>query len=72
MISRGEGDAEASRRLSEAFGADPKFYRFYRSVQTYRKSLADSGATLLLSPDADFLRLLIAGPASSLPADASK
>jgi modulator of FtsH protease HflC len=71
-ISRGEGDAEASRRLSEAFGTDPKFYQFYRSVQTYRKSLADSGATLLLSPDADFLRLLIAGPASSLPADASK
>src|SRR5277367_123313 len=71
-ISRGEGDAEASRRLSEAFSQDPKFYQFYRSVQTYRKSLADSGATLLLSPDADFLRLLIAGPASSLPADASK
>ena len=71
-ISRGEGDAEASRRLSEAFGTDPKFYQFYRSVQTYRKSLADSGATLLLSPDADFLRLLIAGPDSSLPTDASK
>ena len=71
-ISRGEGDAEASRRLSEAFGADPKFYQFYRSVQTYRKSLADSGATLLLSPDADFLHLLIAGPATSLSPDAPK
>src|SRR5271167_2090448 len=57
-IARGEGDAEASRRLSEAFGADPKFYQFYRSVQTYRKSLADSGPTLLLSPDASFLRLM--------------
>jgi modulator of FtsH protease HflC len=71
-ISRGEGDAEASRRLSEAFGADAKFYQFYRSVQTYRKSLADSGATLLLSPDADFLRLLVAGPGSELPAAAPK
>jgi membrane protease subunit HflC len=69
-ISRGEGDAQASRRLAEAFGADPKFYEFYRSVQTYRKSLADSGATLLLSPDASFLRLLIAGPESSAPAAA--
>jgi len=41
-------------------------------VQTYRKSLADSGATLLLSPDADFLRLLVAGPATSLLSDAPK
>ncbi len=61
-ISRGEGDAEASRKLAEAFAADPKFFRFYRSVQTYRNALAQSGPTLLLSPDASFLRLMTAGP----------
>jgi membrane protease subunit HflC len=70
-ISRGEGDAEASRRLAEAFSADPKFYQFYRSAQTYRKALADSGPTLLLSPDASFLRLMTAGPDSAPPAPAA-
>ena len=75
-ISRGEGDAEASRRLAEAFSTDPKFYQFYRSAQTYRKALADAGPTLLLSPDASFLRLMTAGPdaapAASALADAPK
>jgi len=66
-ISRGAGDAEASRRLSTAFATDPKFYQFYRSVQTYRKALADSGPTLLLSPDASFLRLMTAGPDAVAP-----
>jgi membrane protease subunit HflC len=70
-ISRGEGDAEASRRLAEAFSADPKFYQFYRSAQTYRKALADAGPTLLLSPDASFLRLMTAGPDAAAPAPAA-
>lgn len=68
-ISRGEGDADASRKLSEAFGANPKFYAFYRAIQTYKKSLAESGATLLLSPDADFLKLLTTGPDAALGPD---
>ncbi len=66
-ISRGAGDAEASRLLADAFAADPGFYRFYRSVQTYKTALAGSGATLLLTPDAEFLRLMSTGP--SLGAD---
>jgi len=61
-ISRGEGDAEANRTLAEAFGKDPSFYQFYRSLETYRRALADSGPTLVLSPDADFLRTLENGP----------
>jgi len=64
-VSRGAGDAEASRLLAEAFGTDPKFYQFYRSLQTYRKSLADSGPTLLLSPEASFLKLLNGGPGAA-------
>ena len=36
-IARGEGDAEANRLLAEAFGKDPKFYQFYRALQTYRQ-----------------------------------
>jgi membrane protease subunit HflC len=61
-ISRGEGDAEASRLLSDAFGQDEKFYQFYRALQTYKRSLADSGATLLLTPTSAFLRLMTSGP----------
>jgi membrane protease subunit HflC len=61
-IARGEGDAEANGLLAEAFGKDPKFYQFYRSLQTYRRALADSGPTLVLSPDADFLRVFKDGP----------
>ena len=61
-ISRGEGDAAANRVLAEAFDKDPGFYQFYRALQTYRSALAESGPTLVLSPDADFLRTLENGP----------
>ncbi len=61
-ISRGEGDAEASRLLSDAFAKDEKFYQFFRALQTYKRSLADSGATLLLTPTSAFLRLMTSGP----------
>lgn len=61
-ISRGEGEAEANRVLAESFGKDAKFYQFYRALQTYRRALAESGPTLVLSPDADFLRVLKDGP----------
>lgn len=61
-ISRGQADAMANQILSEAFGRDPQFYKLYRSLQSYRQALADSGPTLILSPDAEFLRDLKAGP----------
>jgi membrane protease subunit HflC len=59
---RGEGDAEASRLLAEAVKGDPNFYQFYRSLQSYRTALAESGPVLLLTPDAEFLRALKSGP----------
>ena len=61
-IARGVGDAEAGRILAEAYGKDPKFYAFYRSLQTYRRSLADAAPVLVLSPDTEFLRVLKSGP----------
>ena len=62
QIVRGEGDAEASRLLAEAVKGDPNFYQFYRSLQSYRTALAESGPVLLLTPDAEFLRALKSGP----------
>lgn len=61
-ISRGQADAQANQILSDAFGHDPQFYRLYRSLQTYRQALADSGPTLFLSPETEFLRDLKTGP----------
>jgi membrane protease subunit HflC len=65
-ITRGEADGAANGILTKAFGEDPAFYRLYRSLQTYRQALADTGATLVLSPDAAFLHSLKAGPDAAL------
>jgi membrane protease subunit HflC len=55
---RGEGDAEATRIYAEAFGADPEFYSFTRSLKAYQDSFSGSGDVLLLQPDSDFFRYL--------------
>jgi membrane protease subunit HflC len=64
-ITRGEADAEANRILSAAFGKDPQFYKLYRSLQTYRQSLADTQPTMILTPDAAFLRQFRTGPGAA-------
>jgi membrane protease subunit HflC len=64
-IIRGEAEAQANHLFAEAFGKDPQFYKLYRSLQTYRQSLAESAPTLVLSPDAEFLRDFKTGPAPS-------
>ena len=56
-IARGEGDAKATRIYAEAYGSDPDFYSFVRSLQAYRKSI-DGKTTLVLSPDSEFFRFL--------------
>ncbi len=53
---RGEGDGEAIKIYAGAFGQDPEFYSFYRSMLAYRKAMADEDTTLVLSPDSDFFR----------------
>ncbi len=55
---RGQGDALASRIYAEAFGKDPTFFRFYRSMQAYKKTLKADDTTIVLSPDDGFLREL--------------
>jgi membrane protease subunit HflC len=54
---RGEGDAEASRIYADAYGSDPEFYAFFRSLQAYRKALDDQ-TTVVMSPRSGFLRYL--------------
>ena len=54
---RGEGDAEATAIYAAAYGRDPEFYAFTRSLEAYRKAL-DEQTTLVLSPEVPFLRYL--------------
>ncbi|TAE81369.1 MAG: protease modulator HflC [Alphaproteobacteria bacterium] len=55
---RGQGDAEATRILGEAYGANPEFFEFYRSMQAYKKSITKDNTTLILSPDNKFLKYM--------------
>jgi membrane protease subunit HflC len=55
---RGEGDAEATRIYAEAFGQDPEFYAFTRSLQAYRDSFQSDGDIILVKPDSEFFRYL--------------
>jgi modulator of FtsH protease HflC len=53
---RGEGDANKNRIFAEAFGRDPDFFRFYRSMQAYETGLKQGDTRLILSPNSDFFR----------------
>ena len=55
-ITRGTGDAEKNRIFAEAFGKDPDFFSFYRSMQAYRESISNDDTTMILSPDSEFFR----------------
>jgi membrane protease subunit HflC len=55
---RGEGDATASRTYAAAFGKDPDFYSFYRSLEAYRDVFSHEGSLMVLDPDNEFLRYL--------------
>ena len=54
-ILRGEGEGERNRILAAAYGKDPDFFDFYKSMEQYQKSLV-GGTTMVLSPDSDFFR----------------
>ena len=53
---RGEGDAEAARIFNEAFGRDPKFFSFYRSLEAYRESFARRDDLLVIDTQSPFFR----------------
>jgi len=55
-LLRGEGDAARNRIFAEAFGKDPKFFAFYRSMQAYEKGLASKDTRLVISPNSEFFR----------------
>jgi membrane protease subunit HflC len=60
--TRGEGDAQRTRIFAQAYGKDPAFASFYRSMQAYEASLAQGDTTMVLSPDSAFFRYFERGP----------
>lgn len=70
-ITRGEADARRNAVFAEAFGADEEFFRFYRSLNAYRKALPGSSTSMVLSADSEFLDYLRSstGISSEKPAE---
>jgi len=56
QVLRGNGDATRNAILGEAYGKDPEFFEFFRSLEAYRETFAEPGTTMVLSPDSDFFR----------------
>ncbi len=54
--TRGEGDAARNRIFAEAYGKDPDFFAFYRSMQAYAAGLKAGDTRLVLSPTSEFFR----------------
>lgn len=57
-IIRGEADARRNAIFAEAFGRDPEFFAFYRSMAAYENALKQSNTTLVISPDSEFFEYL--------------
>jgi modulator of FtsH protease HflC len=53
---RGQGDADATRLYADVMGQNPDFYHFYRSLEAYKKTMADKDTTMILSPSNDFFK----------------
>ena len=56
--TKGEGDAKASAIYAQAFGSNPEFYAFYRSLDAYRKSFRNKGDLFVVDPNTDFFKYL--------------
>ncbi len=66
---RGQGDSERNHIFADAYGRDPDFFAFYRSMQAYDKSMQRGDTRLVLKPDTDFFRYF-SNPSGKLPPDA--
>ncbi|MGY4829363.1 protease modulator HflC [Sphaerotilaceae bacterium SBD11-9] len=55
---KGEGDAKASALYADAFGRDPKFAKFYRSLEAYRATFQNKSDVIVLDPSSEFFRAM--------------
>jgi len=55
-ILRGEGDAQATSIYAKAYGQDPQFYEFYRSLEAYKRTFDKNGDVMIIEPDSEFFQ----------------
>lgn len=55
---KGEGDAEAARAYNEAFGRDPQFAQFYRSLEAYKTSFNKKSDVMVIDPSSEFFKAM--------------
>lgn len=55
---KGEGDAKAAAAYAQAFGQNPEFYAFYRSLEAYRSSFKNRSDVMVLEPNSEFFKYL--------------
>jgi membrane protease subunit HflC len=69
-ILRGQGDAEKTKILGEAYGQDPDFFAFYRSMKAYQDALPADTTSVVLSPNSEFFHYFSqpGGAAAAAPA----
>jgi len=58
QIVRGEGDAKATAIYGQAFGQNPEFYAFYRSLEAYRNSFKSKSDVMVIDPTSDFFKYM--------------
>ncbi|MFN3613894.1 MAG: protease modulator HflC [Rubrimonas sp.] len=57
-IIRGEADAQRNAVFAEAFGRDPEFFAFYRSMRAYEEALRGGNSSMVISPNSQFFNYL--------------
>jgi membrane protease subunit HflC len=56
--TRGEGDGQAARTYADAYGSNPDFYSFYRSLEAYRNTFANKDDLMVIDANSAFLKFL--------------
>ena len=64
---RGDGDAARANIFAEAYGKDPEFFSFYRSMQAYEAGIASGDTRMVLSPKSEFFRYFGNSAGKGLP-----
>jgi len=55
---KGEGDAKSSAIYANAYGQNPEFYAFYRSLETYKATFRNKNDLMVLDPNSEFFQYL--------------
>lgn len=69
---RGDGDAKATQIYGQAFGQNPEFFKFYRSLEAYRASFKNRSDMLVVDPSSEFFKYFRGTGSSAAPAPAKK